>query len=49
MSQTVVYAEAMYPDETVERAVFGPDAILRMAGAATVADCLTRTAPQRTV
>ncbi len=37
MSQTVVYAEAMYPDETVERAVFGPDAVLRMEGAATVA------------
>lgn len=37
MSQTVLYAESMYPDDTVERAVFGPGTRLLMAGADTLA------------
>jgi C-terminal binding protein len=34
---TVLYSEAMYPDDTVERAVFGPDVDLRVRAPATLA------------
>jgi len=35
---TILYSEAMYPDESVERAVFGPDAVIRVRAPRTLAD-----------
>ncbi len=35
---TILYSEAMYPDDRVEREVFGPDATILMPGAASVAE-----------
>ncbi len=37
MSPTILYSEAMYPDDSVEREVFGPDATILMPGAESVA------------
>ena len=37
MPPTILYSEAMYPDDSVEREVFGPDARILMPGAESVA------------
>lgn len=37
MSPTILYSEAMYPDDSVEREVFGPGARILMPGAESVA------------
>lgn len=37
MSPTILYSEAMYPDDSVEREVFGPDARILRLGAESVA------------
>ena len=38
MRSTILYSEAMYPDDSVEREVFGPDATIRVCDAARLAD-----------
>ncbi len=38
MPPTILYSEAMYPDASVEREVFGPEARILMPGAGSVAD-----------